>query len=82
MSFAELKEKVVDLTPAELEELGQIIEAARPQVRRATPEMLAERRRLSEEIMRGEWNAELAGYEGAQARDREKNKELHRRWTD
>lgn len=68
MSFTELKEKVVALPPVELEELRQIIEAAaRPAVRRATPEMLAERRRLSEEIMRGEWGAELAGFEEARA---------------
>ncbi|HEV7404693.1 MAG TPA: hypothetical protein VGO11_17260 [Chthoniobacteraceae bacterium] len=50
--------------------------------RRATPEMLAERRRLSEEIMRGEWSAELPCYEADQARDREKNEEVHRRRAD
>lgn len=83
MSFIELKEQVAHLSPAELEELRQIVNAAtRPQVRRATPEMLAERRRLSEEIMRGEWSAELAGFEEGRAKDREKNEELHRQWRD
>lgn len=83
MSFAELKQEVSHLTPAELQELRQIVEAAtRPEVRRATPEMLAERRRLSEELMRGEWNAELPYYEADQAKEREKNEELHRRCSE
>jgi hypothetical protein len=83
MSLSELKEGISHLTPAELEELRQIIDAARrPEVRRATPEMLAERRRLSEEIMRGEWSAELPDYEANRAREREKNEELLRQWSE
>ncbi len=83
MSFTELKEKVGALSSEELEELRQLIEnTLRPPVRRATPEMLAERRRLSAEIMRGEWDAELPFYEENQAKEREKNEELHGRWRD
>src|SRR4051812_5117858 len=53
MSFTELKEKVAQLTPAELAELRQVIETAetRPAVQRATPEMLAERRRLMDQVL-------------------------------
>ena len=83
MSFAELKEEVSHLSPPELDELREVIEAVtRPAVRRATPEMLAERRRLSEEIMRGEWSAELPDYEANQAKECAKNEDLHRRWND
>ena len=83
MSLAQLEEELPKLTPEELAHLRAAIDALRrPVVRRATPEMLAERRRLADEVMRGEWSAELANYEADQAKDREKNEELHGRWID
>lgn len=75
MSFIELKEQVAHLSPAELEELRQIIETtgARPQIRRATPEMLAERRRLMDQVMSGEWSADLPPWQETRALDKAKD---------
>jgi hypothetical protein len=72
MSFSELKEKVAQLTPAELAELRQVIETveSRPAVRRATPEMLAERRRLMDQVLTGEWSADLPPWQETRARDK------------
>lgn len=83
MSLQEIEQELPKLTPEEREHLRQTLNALRqPTKVVATPEMLAERRRLLDETMRGEWTAELAGFEETQAKDREKNDELHRRWRD
>ncbi|HEV7405958.1 MAG TPA: hypothetical protein VGO11_23635 [Chthoniobacteraceae bacterium] len=75
MSFTELKEKVAQLTPAELAELRQVMETAgdRPPVRRATPEMLAERQRLMDQVLTGEWSADLPPWQETRARDKVKD---------
>lgn len=72
MSFTELKEQVAHLTPAELAELRLVMESAgdRPPARRATPEMLAERERLMDQVLSGEWSADLPPWQVTRARDK------------
>jgi DNA-binding GntR family transcriptional regulator len=78
MSFTELKERVAQLNPAELAELREVIDAdgARPAVRRATPEMLAEGRRLMDQVLTGEWSADLPPWQETRALD-----QAHDRWN-
>jgi hypothetical protein len=72
MSFTELKEKVAQFTPSEMAELREIIATAAPPppTRRATPEMLAERRRLMDQVLTGEWSADLPPWQKTRARDK------------
>lgn len=72
MSFAELKEKVTQLNAAELAELRQVIETAGepPPIRRATPEMLAERHRLMDQVLTGEWSVDLPPWQETRAQDK------------
>lgn len=70
MSFTELKEQVAQLTPAELAELRQVMETVGnpPRARRATPEMLAERQRLMDQVLTGDWSADLPPLEETRPR--------------
>ena len=72
MSFTELKDKVAQLTPAERAELRQVMETVgeRRPIRSATPEMLAERQRLMDQVLTGEWSADLPPWQETRARDK------------
>lgn len=83
MSLAQIEEEISQFSREELVHLQQAVDAAIAKKKPAvTPEMLEERRRLSEKFMSGEWGVELAGLEADQAKEREKNEALHRRWRD
>jgi plasmid stability protein len=61
--------------------LALAVEETRPPtVIHASPEMLAERERIMEKFMSGEWSAELEGFEEARAADRRESEELEKRW--
>jgi hypothetical protein len=72
MSFTEFKEKVAQFTPADLAELRQVMETVgdRPPVRRATPQMLAERQQLMDQVHTGEWSTDLPSWQETRARDK------------
>ena len=83
MSLQQIEEELPKLAPEELERLQTAITALRrPAKVVATPEMMAERRRLFDEITRGEWSVELEGFEAAQAKDRECEAAMRAKWDE
>ena len=74
ISLAQIRAEIAHLTPDELAELERFVHSARSRQRPvASPEMLAERRRLLGEVMAGEWGTELPPWQETRARDKEKD---------
>jgi plasmid stability protein len=67
----------VDETAAELLRAGL---AASSYPVRATPEMLAERRRITEKFVSGEWGTEFLGFEEGRAADRKAAHDRNETW--
>ncbi len=68
MSLTQIEQEIAKLTPEELDRLQAAIDSLRePMKVAATPEMLAERRRLMAKVMSGEWSADLPAWQEARA---------------
>ncbi len=74
MSLAQIQAEIARLTLDELAELERIVHSARTRQHPvATPEMLAARRHLLDEVMSGAWGTELPPWQKTRARDKEKD---------
>ena len=74
MSIQQIESELPKLTPEELDHVRAAIDALRKPARMvATPQMLAERRRLMDEVMKGEWSADLPPWQETRALDKAKD---------
>ncbi len=76
----------LDLPDSDLEQICEMtgIRKKSPAIRKVLEDVLRVRQRavISEKSLRGEWSAEIEGYEAAKARDRDTIQTLTDLWRD
>jgi len=75
---AEQEGRGIDETAAELIRAG--LAASSGTTLRVTAEMLAERRKIAEKFMTGEWGTEFQGFEEGRAADRKSARDRDQTW--
>jgi hypothetical protein len=77
---AEQEGRGLDETVAELLRAGLAASSRTATAVHVTAEMLAERRRIGEKFLTGEWGADLTGFEEGRAADREAAEARDQAW--